>query len=397
MGDSAAIVVPPELQFVASFVQRAQELKMREPIVAYYCNFYAAKLAIEKGVTSKESQTFLLSLMDTLEQDKVQLSGNEAISNDVVGYAHVENFALRIFLNADNEDRAGHASKKTAKTFLAASIFLELLKNFGEIDQEDKVQLSGNEAISNDVVGYAHVENFALRIFLNADNEDRAGHASKKTAKTFLAASIFLELLKNFGEIDQETQQKIRYAKFKAADIMKAIKEGRTPVPGPPGGDPADNTADQLNSLALSGGSADASVSMPASATTSGIPADLHFQPSQSGSSGHPTLHDAPQGQFGLPPPVAPPIFAQPPAFPQHSTPTAAFVPTMQPSAPSAPTVAHTPSYEQASFNEDLHKMLTQAQKHSKFAISAMQYEDIPTAVDNLQKALALLVPYMGK
>jgi vacuolar protein sorting-associated protein VTA1 len=28
-------------------------------------------------------------------------------------------------------------------------------------------------------VGYAHIENFALKIFLNADNEDRAGKASK--------------------------------------------------------------------------------------------------------------------------------------------------------------------------------------------------------------------------
>jgi hypothetical protein len=31
--------------------------------------------------------------------------------------------------------------------------------------------------------------------------------------------------------------QKIKYAKFKAVDIMKAIKEGRTPVSGPPGGE----------------------------------------------------------------------------------------------------------------------------------------------------------------
>ncbi|KAH9273985.1 hypothetical protein BASA83_003620 [Batrachochytrium salamandrivorans] len=90
--------------------------------------------------------------------------------------------------------------------------------------EQDKVNLAGNEAIGNDVVGYAHVENFALRIFINADNEDRAGRASKKTAKTFLAASIFLELLKTFGALDSEVQQKIRYAKFKAADIIKALK-----------------------------------------------------------------------------------------------------------------------------------------------------------------------------
>jgi vacuolar protein sorting-associated protein VTA1 len=70
--------------------------------------------------------------------------------------------------------------------------------------------LKENEVITDDTIGYAHVENFALKIFLSADNEDREGKASKyrglirKTAKSFLAASIFLELLKIFGELDTD-------------------------------------------------------------------------------------------------------------------------------------------------------------------------------------------------
>jgi len=39
------------------------------------------------------------------------MAGNEAITNDTVGYAQVENFALKVFVNADNEDRAGKANK----------------------------------------------------------------------------------------------------------------------------------------------------------------------------------------------------------------------------------------------------------------------------------------------
>lgn len=73
------------------------------------------------------------------------MAGNEAIVNDTIGYAHVENFALKIFLSADNEDRNGQASKykhvnfrKTARTFLAASVFLEVLKYFGELDSDVK-------------------------------------------------------------------------------------------------------------------------------------------------------------------------------------------------------------------------------------------------------------------
>ncbi len=53
---------------IQPFLQRAEELKTREPIIAYYCQFYAAKLAIESPVKTKESQGFLLELLDKLEK-----------------------------------------------------------------------------------------------------------------------------------------------------------------------------------------------------------------------------------------------------------------------------------------------------------------------------------------
>jgi len=34
-----------------------------------------------------------------------------------------------------------------------------------------------------------------------------------------------------------QIEQKLKYAVWKAADIRKAMKEGRKPEPGPPGGD----------------------------------------------------------------------------------------------------------------------------------------------------------------
>jgi vacuolar protein sorting-associated protein VTA1 len=57
-----------ELKFIQPFMQRAQELAEREPVIAYYCHFYAAKLAIESPVKSPESQAFLTQLLDTLER-----------------------------------------------------------------------------------------------------------------------------------------------------------------------------------------------------------------------------------------------------------------------------------------------------------------------------------------
>ncbi|KAJ3345973.1 hypothetical protein HDU83_003540 [Entophlyctis luteolus] len=169
--------VPDAFKSITAFVQRADELAVREPVVSYYCNFYAVKLAIDINAShqSPECQTYLLGMLDTLEAAKAALKDNEAITNDVVGYAHIENFALKIFNAADTED-----------------------------------------------VG-------------------RAGKASKKTAKSFLAASTFLEVLKVFGAVDESVEEKIRYGRFKAVDILKALKEGRQPTPGT-GGEPADQS-----------------------------------------------------------------------------------------------------------------------------------------------------------
>ncbi len=54
---------------------------------------------------------FLMSLLDALEQMKAILAGNEAVTNEAAGSAFVENFALKVFLSADNDDRAGIAGK----------------------------------------------------------------------------------------------------------------------------------------------------------------------------------------------------------------------------------------------------------------------------------------------
>jgi vacuolar protein sorting-associated protein VTA1 len=45
-----------------------------------------------------------------------------------------------------------------------------------------------------------------MKIFNKADDEDRNGLATQKTAKTFHAASLFLELLKTFGELDEDVE-----------------------------------------------------------------------------------------------------------------------------------------------------------------------------------------------
>ena len=82
---------------------------------------------------------------------------------------------------------------------------------------------------------YKICRDWAFKIFDKADAEDRAGMSNKGTARSFYAAASFLDVLKQFhteekdeeGEDAVEEQKKSFYAKWKATDILKAVKEGR--------------------------------------------------------------------------------------------------------------------------------------------------------------------------
>lgn len=75
-------------------------------------------------------------------------------------------------------------------------------------------------------------ENFAMDVFFNADNEDRSGNFTQETAKAFYAASLFFDVLEQFGpDLDPEITEKRKYAKWRSIELMNARKEGRAPTP----------------------------------------------------------------------------------------------------------------------------------------------------------------------
>jgi vacuolar protein sorting-associated protein VTA1 len=86
---------------------------------------------------------------------------------------------------------------------------------------------------------YQLCREFAISVFDKADTEDRSGYANKNTAKSFYASATFLDVLRQFHkEEEEETDEIIEegkksfYAKWKATEILKAIKEGREIKPG---------------------------------------------------------------------------------------------------------------------------------------------------------------------
>lgn len=290
--------LPASLKPIQHYLKTANEHDKRDPVVSYYCQLYAMQNGMEVDKKSKEARTFLFALMDYLEKFKTEHSENDAITSEVVGQAHMENYALKVFLFADNEDRAGRFNKNVVKSFYTAGMLF-------------------------DVLGC-------------------------------------------FGEISEDIQKNRKYAKWKAAYIHKCLKNGETPVPGPLGGEDGEEGLSPADNL-------QPGPSYPAN----NLPTPSNQQP-----------------QVGA---FAPPTTPQdPPQIPQQPSPSQSFVP--QQPAPSqsyhqpqpAAAASWTPPQNAKSVRLTA-EQYQKAMKLCKYAGSALQYEDSETAVTNLTKALKLL------
>ncbi|KAK7823046.1 hypothetical protein U0070_025863 [Myodes glareolus] len=103
---------------------------------------YAMQTGMKIDSKTPECRKFLSKLMDQLEALKKQLGDNEAVTQEIVGCAHLENYALKMFLYADNEDRAGRFHKNMIKSFYTASLLIDVITVFGELTDEVSVRLS---------------------------------------------------------------------------------------------------------------------------------------------------------------------------------------------------------------------------------------------------------------
>jgi len=107
-----------------------------EPLMAYFCRCYAIQIGIEEmnKNPSTEAQTYLIGLMDLLEKEKENFS--DLLETIIDKGEYVLTFALNAFKEADEEDRQGKTTKSTATSYYHASIFIDVYRQFGELDEE---------------------------------------------------------------------------------------------------------------------------------------------------------------------------------------------------------------------------------------------------------------------
>ncbi|KAF2790946.1 DUF605-domain-containing protein [Melanomma pulvis-pyrius CBS 109.77] len=94
-------------------------------------------------LADEECTLYITNLMETLEQTKAEHSTEDALLDEVAAYAYCEQFALQIFAKGDREMGANKVTPDTADTFLAASTFFDLLTVWKkdpepEIDSKNK-------------------------------------------------------------------------------------------------------------------------------------------------------------------------------------------------------------------------------------------------------------------
>mmetsp|Transcript_1423 Transcript_1423/g.3214 ORF Transcript_1423/g.3214 Transcript_1423/m.3214 type:complete len:407 (+) Transcript_1423:119-1339(+) len=171
--------IPPELKKIGVFIKRAEELDRDKSspesrVVAFNCRQYAVLQGIPLVKNSAPAKSCLSEILSQLEKEKPAM-GTFSTSEH---WSICRKVADRVFDNADEEDRAGLANKRTAKTFYAAGTFYEILQQF--YDKSDAESKDGDQ---------------------------------------------------NWEQRDEEEQRRL-YCKWKATEILNAIKEGREPTPG---------------------------------------------------------------------------------------------------------------------------------------------------------------------
>uniref|UniRef100_A0A0N5AZF5 Vacuolar protein sorting-associated protein VTA1 n=1 Tax=Syphacia muris TaxID=451379 RepID=A0A0N5AZF5_9BILA len=262
---SAGGTIPASLRPISHYVNIAKENASRDPVVYYWCLFYAVQTGMNLDKKSEEAFSYLTSLVTTLEK-VIKLAGQEAISQDIVAQAHIENFAMKLFEYADKNDR-------------------------------------------------------------------------QSVIKAFYTAGYLIDVLTLFGELDENLVVARKYSKWKAAYICNCLKKGEKPVPGPVGG-----TSDDLT---LETSYANSSQSQ----------SDSNKQPSNAGSN-----------------------------YTDNSRLNVKPVPEPRNLTISSSNVADKTNSDKFNTADIL-----EAQKFAKYAVSALSYEDTKTAIENLEKAMAIL------
>lgn len=224
-----------------------------------------------------------------------------------------------------------------------------------DIIEKTKSQNKSDESIASELVGQAKVEELALRLFEKADEDDRNSNFHKNLVKSFYSAGLLFDVLSFFGELSEDLVAKKQYAKHKAMYLNKCFQAGETPIPGPL----VSNEEGESNEH-----EAGASNWNPTNEATNKYDTSPSYPPNPSNfSPTNPSTSES-QSRFRV----------------------------NTPDKPNAPQYEETSSPSASGGNVSIPPAAMQkAQKYCKYAASALNYDDVATAITNLEECLRIL------
>ncbi|KAK6612813.1 hypothetical protein H4I96_02026, partial [Botrytis cinerea] len=147
---------PPKLKTadLTRFIIKAAQLEKAKPVISYWCEYWIVNQVLSKGLHTGDAETlqYTTTLMEKLERIKSENPDNDAIMDDTAGQAYCEQFGMEIFSRADRAVEVNKVTKQTAETFQAAATFLELLNIWSPPDAETqaKIKICKMECIPKD-------------------------------------------------------------------------------------------------------------------------------------------------------------------------------------------------------------------------------------------------------
>ncbi|ODV77941.1 DUF605-domain-containing protein [Suhomyces tanzawaensis NRRL Y-17324] len=417
--------IPEELKSnksVAPYIARATELQSVNAVVSYYCKIYVLEhiLSNKLHTTSKEVERFTIELLDETESIKNSNEDegvNKALNDKAISASIVLSFAYKLFNSClEGISQYSRTTNKAALVgkFRATLVFLSLLDVFVQNPEVDWEKLSGGKATTGSE--------------FEALNKEKIKVLKYQLSRLLKDEVEFKDA--NDDELEDELNKELADLEVGEGDQSDQLEDAKE--------EPTPDTAPELPSAptTLHNASSDALV-LPSART------DLHSDDAS------PVLPSAPKDLDAPQLPSAPKDLDAPqlPSAPKHigtsgpdeSLPSAphflpdedaevklpgapkylpdddlshinksssiqVFPPEKKEEAPQelvrrgppAPGSRNTTSHHQVTKQDvssiiDRTELIAKIQKHAKFAVSALNYEDIETAEKEMAQGLALL------
>ncbi|CAK9290566.1 unnamed protein product [Gordionus sp. m RMFG-2023] len=287
-----------------------------------------------------------------------------------------------------------HALQEGMKINKSSKECLLYLTNLMEILEKIKKENKGNDTFTSEIVGQAYVEAYALKLFVYADTEDRNSNFNKNVIKAFFSASILFDVLSLFGPITDEIEQQRKYAKWKAAYINDCIKKEIQPKPGPQSASEpiSDDLPLPIDSSSKKTLNTNNLISRKPDSSDNIIHGDKDFNSSDSDTHDNPNIKNSNNNKTT----INSSTFIDHDNIPQIFNNPRPSIPNNLPIRNNIPIQGYrTSPMDEHSGIDPLE--CANAEKLCKFAYSALQYQDIPTAITNLQQCLSILLKFQNK